>query len=65
MPDCSRDTERAMSQENVDGVRRAFEAYEGDDLPAAIENLGPELVTEVHPPIPLAGTYHGPEGFCS
>ena len=53
----------AMSKANLDRARRAFEAYESGDLPAAIENLSPELVTVVHQPIPVAGTYHGPEGF--
>ncbi|MEK6328485.1 MAG: nuclear transport factor 2 family protein [Actinomycetota bacterium] len=52
-----------MSQENVDRVRRAWEAYEGGDLSAVLETLSPDLVTHVAPPIPLAGTYHGPEGL--
>jgi len=52
-----------MSEENVDLVRRAWEAYEGGDLSAAIETMSPELVTYVAQPLPVAGTYHGPEGF--
>ncbi len=52
-----------MSQENVDFVRRGWEAYERGDLSAALETFSPDLVTYVAPPIPLAGTYHGPEGL--
>ena len=52
-----------MSQENVDHVRRGWEAYERGDLSAALETLSPDLVTHVAPPIPVAGTYDGPEGL--
>ena len=52
-----------MSQENVDFVRRAGEAYERGDLSAVLETMSPGLVTYVAPPFPVAGTYHGPEGF--
>jgi cob(I)alamin adenosyltransferase len=34
MTDCSRDTERAMSQENVEAVRAAFEQYARGDFSA-------------------------------
>jgi ketosteroid isomerase-like protein len=52
-----------MSEENVDAVRRAWEAWERGDLSAAIAAMSPDLVTYIAPPIPVAGTYHGPEGF--
>ncbi len=52
-----------MSQENVEFVRSGWEAYERGDLSAALETFSPDLVTYVAPPIPLAGTYRGPEGF--
>jgi uncharacterized protein len=52
-----------MSQANVDFVRRGWEAYERGDLSAALETFSPDLVTYVAPPIPVAGTYQGPEGF--
>jgi ketosteroid isomerase-like protein len=52
-----------VSQESVDGVRRAFEAWTSGDLSSALDALSPELVTVVHEPIPLAGTYRGPEGL--
>ena len=52
-----------MSQENVDLVRRGWQAYESGDLSAALEGFSPDMVTHVAAPIPVAGTYHGPEGF--
>ena len=52
-----------MSQETVEIVRRGWDAFESADLSAAIANFSPALVTVVAPPIPFAGTYHGPEGF--
>jgi uncharacterized protein len=52
-----------MSQENVDFELRGWEAYERGDLPAVLETLSPDLVTYVAPHLPLAGTYHGPEGL--
>jgi uncharacterized protein len=52
-----------MSQENVEFVRRGWEAYERGDLSAALATLSPDLITYVAPPIPVAGTYHGPEGL--
>src|SRR5688500_4560797 len=52
-----------MSQENVDLVRRGWQAYESGDLSAALEVLSPDMVTHVAHPLPVAGTYHGPEGF--
>jgi ketosteroid isomerase-like protein len=52
-----------MSQENVDLVRRGWQAYESGDLSAVLEMLSPDMVTHVGSPMPVAGTYHGPEGF--
>ena len=52
-----------MSQENVDSARRAWDAYERGDLSAAIADLSADMVTYVAPPIPVSGTYHGPEGL--
>jgi ketosteroid isomerase-like protein len=52
-----------MSQEIVEIVRRGWEAYERGDLPGAMEALSPDLLTCVAPPLPVAGTYHGPEGL--
>lgn len=52
-----------MSEENMDLIRRGWEAYERDDLSGAIADMSPDMVTYVAQPIPVAGTYHGPEGL--
>jgi ketosteroid isomerase-like protein len=52
-----------MSEENLNLVRRGWEAYEGGDLPTVLELFSPGLITYVAPPIPVAGIYHGPEGL--
>jgi ketosteroid isomerase-like protein len=58
-----------MSQENVEIVRRAFEASrrpdqrEGDDPEAIFEFLDPTIVWEVRPDFPDAETYTGYEGM--
>ena len=52
-----------MPGENLEIVRRGWEAWEGGDLSGAIALLSPDMVTYVAPPIPVAGTYRGPEGF--
>jgi ketosteroid isomerase-like protein len=54
-----------MSRENVETIRRAYQAWEADDLEAFIAELHPEV--EWHPSIEraLAGratTYYGHEG---
>jgi ketosteroid isomerase-like protein len=52
-----------MSQENVEIVRRASEAFERGDLPAALAALDPNLVVHRAPPLPDARTYHGHAGM--
>ena len=52
-----------MSDENAEIVRRGWEAYEKGDLSGVIDLLDPEMVTSVAAPIPVEGTYRGPEGF--
>jgi ketosteroid isomerase-like protein len=58
-----------MSEENVEIVRRAFEASrrpdqrEGDDPEATFEFLDPTIVWEVRPDFPDAETYTGYEGM--
>ena len=44
-----RDAAGAMSQENVEAVRRAYEAWNADDLDAFLIELDPEC--EWHPSI--------------
>jgi ketosteroid isomerase-like protein len=52
-----------MSEDNVAIVRRSSEAWRGGDINAAIADMSRDMVTYVAPPSPVAGTYHGPEGF--
>jgi ketosteroid isomerase-like protein len=47
-----------MSQENVEIVRRVFEALNREDLDALVEAYDPEVEIETL----MLGTYHGPEG---
>jgi hypothetical protein len=42
MTDCSRDTERAMSQENVEIVRRGIDAWNRADLDDWLAAFTPE-----------------------
>jgi uncharacterized protein len=53
-----------MSQENVEMVRRAFDAYNRGDVDAALADFAPDC--EFVPTGALPGArdvYHGPEGF--
>jgi uncharacterized protein len=48
-----------MSQENVEVVRRALEAWGRGDTKAAADLLDPEVEWSMPPNIPEAGTYRG------
>ena len=50
-----------MSQENVEIVRRAFEAFAEDDLGGMLDLVADDLITIR--PDPDGATYHGKEGF--
>ena len=50
-----------MSQENVEIVRRAFEAYERGDLAGMLKDAHPDQI--IYRADPDGLTYHGPEGF--
>jgi ketosteroid isomerase-like protein len=50
-----------MSQEDLEIVRQANEAFESGDLSAAMRAVHPDLVT--YRADPDAGTFHGREGF--
>jgi ketosteroid isomerase-like protein len=52
-----------MSQENVELVRRGFEAWEVGDLSGLLALLDDDLVTRRLAPMPDPGTWHGPEGL--
>ena len=56
----ARDTARAMSQENVEIVRRGFEAFMRGDISALVELGDPEIVSCVHPR--ANATYKGIDG---
>jgi uncharacterized protein len=51
-----------MSQENVEIVRRSYDAYARGDLEAALAALDAEIETHDHD-IPDAGDYRGIEGL--
>jgi uncharacterized protein len=48
-----------MSEENVEIVRRALEAWERGDMNAAADLLDPEVEWRMPPNIPEAGTFRG------
>jgi ketosteroid isomerase-like protein len=50
-----------MSQENVEIVRRDYEAFDRADFAAFLDDLHPEIVTWAHPRGD-AGRYEGKEG---
>ncbi len=53
-----------MSQENVEIVRKAFDAFSRDDLEGTLEQFAPDL--EFYPTGRFMDTqpvYHGPEGW--
>jgi ketosteroid isomerase-like protein len=59
-----RDTQRAMSEGNVELVRRGFLAAMDEDWPTALDTLASDV--EIHDfDIPDAGVYRGPDGFLS
>ena len=51
-----------MSQRNVEVVRDAVEAFNRDDLDAALERMHPEIEWHTPDAFPDAGTYRGREG---
>jgi ketosteroid isomerase-like protein len=50
-----------MSQENVELVREAFEAFNRGDLEEALERMHPEIEWRTLDAFPDAGTYRGRE----
>jgi ketosteroid isomerase-like protein len=62
MPSTSaRDTERAMSQANVETVRRGFHAFEQGDVSQMLDLMTDDLVT--YRADPDGPTFYGKEGF--
>jgi uncharacterized protein len=53
-----------MSQENVEIVRRAFEAYSRGDIDGAVADFAPDCRYTAAGLIPdRTGVFHGPEGY--
>ena len=52
-----------MSQENVEVVRRWWEAWNADDFGRGMALMDDGLVTRRLPPMPDPGIWHGPEGL--
>jgi ketosteroid isomerase-like protein len=50
-----------MSQENVQVVRQAFEAFERGDVSAMVKDVDPEAIATAEAGVP--GQFRGPEGF--
>jgi ketosteroid isomerase-like protein len=48
-----------MSQENVEVVRQAFEAFNANGLSAMAETWDPEIVWHTDPTVPEPGVYEG------
>ena len=57
-----RDTARAMSQENVEIIRRLNEAWAAGDLTAALEFMHPAIVWREPPEQPSSAEWHGHAG---
>ena len=51
-----------MSEENVEVVRRVYEAFDRGDLDAILADLHPDAVVRAHP-LGDEGNYKGHEGF--
>jgi ketosteroid isomerase-like protein len=61
--DAERDTWRGMSRENVEIVRRGFEAWEAGDLSGMLAVLADDFVMRRHAPMPDPGIWPGREGL--
>jgi ketosteroid isomerase-like protein len=48
-----------VPKENIDAVRRAYEAWNRGDRETAFEFLDPDVEVSVPPELPEAGTYRG------
>jgi uncharacterized protein len=59
----SRDTARAMSDENVEVVRRMFESWDRGDYWAGLDLIDPEIEVEVAYRVDFDGTYRGHAGL--
>ena len=51
-----------MSQQNLEGVRRGYEAFNRGDLDQVLEGLDPEIEWHVPPILPEETVYNGHDG---
>ena len=51
-----------MSQADVDLLAKAYDQFRRGDIPAVLEKVDPEVVTERAAPLPDPVVYHGHEG---
>jgi uncharacterized protein len=58
-----RDTERAMSQENVEILRRGYEAFSRGDFDAIVNLTAEDFELDMSRWGPVTYTYRGPEGL--
>ena len=52
-----------MSQENVEGIVRGYEALNRGDLDGAVEGISPECEVIMPPMLPEADSYQGRDGL--
>jgi ketosteroid isomerase-like protein len=62
VPGSLRDTARPVSQENVEIVRRAFDAFEHDGVAGLLRHFDPRIEWTTTGAFPEASTYRGHEG---
>jgi uncharacterized protein len=60
-----RDTARAMSQENVEIVRRGYEAFDRGDIQTVLSLMDSEIETRVDRAFPEWEPFYGRDGFMS
>jgi hypothetical protein len=58
-------SEQAMSRENVEIVRRAYEAFNQGDLEGLLDFVDPEIEVRPDPGLPGWRVFEGREGFLS
>jgi ketosteroid isomerase-like protein len=50
-----------MSQQDVDTVRSAYEAFGRQDIPAVLDTFGDDIQWDVPESLPFGGVFHGKE----
>ena len=52
-----------MPRENVEIIRRGYEAFARGELASIFDDVAPDVVTYTAPPLPDAGEHRGYEGM--